>query len=108
VDKLDSQSFIHRCSQAGRIKWSSHAVGELAPDALSVAQVELGLKDCVIIEEYQHTHRYLPDCLVLTFLSPQEPLHIVVAVNVAQEYILIVTVYRPTHEEWQDDWRTRR
>ena len=62
----------------------------------------------IVIEEYPHLHRHLPDCLVLTFVSPNEPLHCVVALNEPRDYILIVTVYRPTAEEWKDDWRTRK
>jgi hypothetical protein len=41
-------------------------------------------------------------------MSTQEPIHVVVALNESLEYILIVTIYRPTSEEWHNDWRTRK
>ncbi len=53
-------------------------------------------------------HRPLPDCLALAFVDLNEPIHVVVAMNGPRDYILIVTVYRPTVEEWENDWRTRK
>ncbi|MFQ5595257.1 MAG: hypothetical protein ACE5HA_14015 [Anaerolineae bacterium] len=50
----------------------------------------------------------MPDCLVLAFVSPEKPIHSVIAINESQDYILIVTVYQPTAQEWEDDWRTRK
>jgi hypothetical protein len=57
---------------------------------------------------YPHAHRYLPDCLVLAFNAKREPIHAVVAINEPKDYVLVVTVYRPTAQEWQNDWRTRK
>ena len=28
--------------------------------------------------------------------------------NEPQDYILIITVYQPAQEEWENDWRTRK
>lgn len=70
--------------------------------------METALQRAQIIEEYAHHHRYLPDCLVLAFLFDDAPLHCVIGINQAQDYILIVTIYRPSIEEWNDDWRTRK
>ena len=67
----------------------------------------MALQQAQIIEEYAHQHRYLPDCLVLTFVL-DEPMHCVIGINQPQDYILIVTVYRPRPEEWNHDWRTRK
>ncbi len=80
----------------------------MAPDDLSVAEVESTLRESVVIEDYPQTHRYLPDCLVLMYGANRQPIHAVVALNGTQEYILIVTVYRPNPKEWESDWRTRK
>ena len=53
-------------------------------------------------------HRPLPDCLVLGWLTSAEPLHAVVAIVLERDRIFMVTVYRPSEEEWEDDWRTRK
>jgi len=46
--------------------------------------------------------------LVLDWLTPNEPLHAVVAIDLERDRIFMVTVYRPGEEEWEDDWRTRK
>ncbi len=70
--------------------------------------METALQQAQIIEEYAHRRRYLPDCLALAFLLDDTPMHCVIGINQPQDYILIVTVYRPSSEEWNDDWRTRK
>jgi hypothetical protein len=91
-----------------RVVWSRHAIQELVADDLTRAQVERALQVCKVIEDYPVVHRPLPDCLVLGWLSTGEPIHAVLAVDVEQDRVLVITVYRPNVEEWENDWRTRR
>ena len=114
MDTKFKQSFIRdmayqnqRDSQGTRVLWSRHAAIELVADNLTRYQVERALQRAEVIEDYPHLHRPLPDCLVLGWVSSGEPIHAVVAVDIELDRILIVTVYRPSKEEWQDDWRTR-
>lgn len=37
-----------------------------------------------------------------------EPCHAVVAIDEENDRLLIVTVYRPSLEEWEDDWSRRK
>ena len=67
----------------------------------------IGEQSCELIEDHPTQHRSLPDCLVLGWLTASEPLHAVVAIDQDKDRILIVTVYRPSEEEWEHDWRTR-
>jgi hypothetical protein len=53
-------------------------------------------------------HRRLPDCLVLGYLETGDPVHAVIALDEMKERMLIVTVYRPDLERWENDWRTRK
>ncbi len=103
-----SQAFIQQKARERKVKWSRHALNELAYERASVSDVETALQQAQIIEEYAHHHRYLPDCLVLAFVFDDQPMHCVIGINQPQDYILIVTVYRPRTEEWNDDWRTRK
>ncbi len=102
------QAYIRSKATEHKVKWSSHALGELIPEGFGVAEVESGLQTAVVIEDYAHAHRYLPDCLVLFFKERDIPIHAVVAINESRDYILVVTVYRPTTQEWHNDWRTRK
>ena len=90
------------------VLWSRHAVSEMIEDQLTRTEVERALQQCDVIEDYDPTHRALPDCLVLGLTPAGEPVHAVIALDVDAERIFIVTVYRPAEEEWKDDWRTRR
>lgn len=91
-----------------KIYWSRHAITEAVKDGLTRQDVESILVDAELIEDYPTTHRPLPDCLVLGFLSGNRPLHAVVAVDSMKERIFIVTVYIPTEERWTNDWHSRK
>ena len=91
-----------------KVVWSRHAVTELVADDLTRHQVEQALQECELIEDYLTLHRPLPGCLVLGWVSLGEPLHAVVAVDLQRDRIFMVTVYRPSREEWEDDWRTQK
>ena len=82
-------------------------LGALAQETMSVRDVETALRHASVIEEYQHLHRHLPDCLVLAQARTQA-IHCVVAMNETDGYVLIVTVYQPAPEGWENDWRTRK
>src|SRR5690606_595149 len=88
--------------------WSRHAVAALVDEGLRRKDVEEALCDAEVIEDYPVAHRPLPDCLVLSWLANEVPVHVVVAVDVDKDRIFIVTVYVPTHERWKNDWRTRK
>ncbi len=108
MDILSKEQFIRACAIAGKIKWSAHALQELIPESLSVPEIEIALAGSQVIENYPHAHRYLPDCLVLFFSNTSEPIHAVIALDEPNEYILVVTVYRPNEQEWKNDWQTRK
>ncbi len=107
MDILAKQSLIRQKTAERKIKWTRHALNALVPEPFSVHDVEVALQQAEVIEDYPHLHRYLPDCLVLAFVL-DEPIHCVAAINEMHDYVLIVTVYRPAEQEWEDDWRTRK
>lgn len=113
--RLDKQTFIRRIAaenrsdpEGARVLWSRHAVAELAMEDWTRDQVENALRRCQVVEDYPASHRPLPDCLVLSWLADDVPIHAVIALDEDRGRILIVTVYRPSEEEWEDDWKTRR
>jgi hypothetical protein len=102
----DNQTFICRKATERKVKWTRHALSKLASEPISTGDVEIALQQAEIIETYPHLHRFLPDCLVLAFILPDQPIHCVIGLNESQDYILMITIYRPAEEEWQNDWRT--
>jgi hypothetical protein len=106
---IRAKAAANRLAAAQRlVVWSAHAVGELVADRLVRSDVEAALAEAVIVENYPTVGRPLPDCPVLGDLRDGRPIHAVVAIDTEQDQIIVVTVYRPDAEEWEDDWRTRR
>jgi hypothetical protein len=111
----EKQSFICEIArqnrldpEKSRILWSRHGIEELIHEDWARIEVEEALQDCIVIEDYPTLHRLLPDCLVLGRLTSGEPLHVVVAVDANNNRLFIVTIYEPSNEEWEDDWKTRK
>ncbi|MEA3439052.1 MAG: DUF4258 domain-containing protein [Chloroflexota bacterium] len=105
---IGNTEFIRKKAGERRVKWSIHALGELSGEPVTTRDVERALEKAKIIELYPHQRRFLPDCLVLAYDIYGNPIHCVVAINVQQDFILIVTVYQPDEESWEDDWKTRK
>ena len=112
---LDKQAFIQQKAAENqndpdgtKVYWSRHAIAELLNDGLMRSEVEKALENCEIIEDYPVAHRLLPDCLVLGRLSKVRPIHAVIAIDDANDRIFMVTVYLPSSERWENDWRTRK
>ena len=108
MEPLIEPTFIRRKATQRNVRWSQHALGELASEEITVQDVLVALQQGIVIETYPHRHRFLPDCLVLAFDPNKEPIHCVVAANEPEDYLLIVTIYRPSPEIWEDDWKTRK
>lgn len=111
----DKQAFIRRIAQCnaadaeeGFILWSRHATLELVNEGWPRREVEEGMQLCEVIEDYPAQHRPLPDCLTLGKLRNGINFHVVVAVDVPNDRLFIITVYKPDEEEWENDWRTRK
>jgi hypothetical protein len=115
MDTHTKQDFIHRIAAenqgdpAGtKILWSRHGIRELIIEGWSRQLIEQDLRQSEIIEDYPAVTRPLPDCLVLGQLSTGDPFHAVIAIDEAEDRLLVVTVYVPSLEEWENDWRTRK
>jgi hypothetical protein len=112
--RKSSQEFVRakarengRAAEKDRVLWSRHAIAKLVGEGLDRIQVEVALQTCRVIDEYPLVGRPLPDCLVLGFWQ-ERPIHAVVAIDAENNRILVVTVYVPSPERWEDDWQTRK
>jgi hypothetical protein len=59
-----------------------------------------------IIEEYPED-KYLPSYLIRAEYRG-EVFHVLFAVDMEQDTVRIITAYRPSPEEWEEDFKTRR
>jgi hypothetical protein len=112
MNASEKEHFIRTAAWAAarapqRILWSSHAAIRMARTNWTRDQVERSLREAVVIEDYPHQHRPLPDCLILASVGEDEPLHAVMAIDEPLDRIVVVTVYRPDPTRWKDDCRIR-
>ena len=90
-----------------KVLWSRHAIAKLVAEGLHRANVESALQTCQVIENYPTAGRPLPDCLVLGFWQGQ-PVHAVIAIDEDGARTLVVTVYVPSIDRWENGWKARK
>lgn len=92
------------CEQ-DRIKWSLHALKRLRERNIKIE----AFKSCImcgeIIKQYPDD-RPTPSCLILGWILPDNPLHVVVGSDGSDIYA--ITAYRPNSDEWESDMKTRK
>lgn len=97
----------HKPGSDEKILWSLHAVAKLRTEGLRKKDIEDSLKECIIIEDYAMEGRPLPGCLVLGFTGSL-PVHSVIAIDMDFDRIFVITVYKPSTERWDNDWKRRK
>jgi hypothetical protein len=85
---------------------TGHADAEMGEDDLDAANVLAATLHAEVIEDYPEAYPF-PACLVLSWLSPAEPVHVVWAFDASRGYAAMVTTYRPDPARWSADFRKR-
>lgn len=83
-----------------------HAIQRMFKRAITVDEVKEALDNGEIIESYPDDWP-LPSSLVLGY-SGDRPLHIVTAEDAKNESLIIITVYEPDPELWEDGFKRRK
>ena len=73
---------------------------------ISTHEVEYIIENGETIHEYPEDKPY-PSKLLLAFYK-KRPLHVVCSYNKEEKITIIITVYEPTTEVWEDDFKTRK
>lgn len=102
----DPLAFIHRCISEGKILWTYHVQMRLKGRTISREAILRAVGTYETIESYPDD-KYLPSYLI--YCESQEGVaHIHIATDVAGDNVRIVTIYRPSVDEWMPDRKTRR
>ncbi|MDW8241318.1 MAG: DUF4258 domain-containing protein [Acidobacteriota bacterium] len=83
---------------------TDHARREMKNDGISVDDIVFGCADGELIEDYPTAHP-LPACLILGRTLDGRPLHVCLS---KPPLVKIITVYVPTPNRWESDWKTRK
>ena len=102
----DPLRFIQECVKDRRVLWTYHVNMRLQRRFIRREVVLDAVESYEIIEAYPED-KYLPSYLVLG-RSAGEAFHVLFAVDVEGGNVRVVTAYRPSEGEWENDWKTRR
>ena len=98
--------FIKSCIELRRIRWSYHVNMRLKGRFIPRQAIISSLDNYEIIEEYPDD-KYLPSYLIYT-IHQDTVIHVQIATDLENNYITIVTAYKPNLSKWKKDLKTRR
>lgn len=102
----DALAFIQRCVRERKVYWTYHVNMRLAGRFISREELLGATESYEVIESYPED-KYLPSYLVWA-TSEGGPFHVLFGADVDEGNVRIVTAYRPNHDEWEPDLRTRK
>ncbi len=98
---------IYKLAKKSKIAFKAHSVIRMQERKISADEIKEVLNNCEIIANYEDDFP-LPSYLVLGRTSKNRYLHIVVAIDVKNYMLWIITVYEPNLSEWEIGFKKRR
>lgn len=83
---------------------TAHASDRAAQRGIRSAEIEAAIAKGEVIEDYPDD-KYGPSCLILGTAEAGRVLHIQVSYPPPTK---VITVYEPSADEWEADWKTRK
>ena len=99
-------SGLRQAVRGGRIEWRKHALVRMGERNISQSDILEAIAGGEPIEEYEED-RPFPSVLLFAEVDGR-PLHVVAAYYSEQACAFVITVYEPSLEEFEPDFRTRR
>jgi len=97
---------IIRAIRTNQVRITDHADQEAQADRLSFDEVFCSVIQGKVIEDYPDDVP-VPSCLIYGDTFEGQPVHSGWAYNDANQWAVLITVYRPDPTRWID-WQTRR
>ena len=102
-----ASKFVIDNVQQDRFRVSQHATIRRIEREISISELKRVLLNGEIIERNPKDTPY-PSFLVLGRLRSGDPLHVKCSRGTKEPRLRIVTLYEPSDEEWEKDYRTRK
>ncbi len=102
-----NKKFIIQSVKNNNFRMTEHATMQRIERNITVENIKQVLLDGEIIERNPKSKPY-PSCLVLGWLKSGDPLHVKCSMGTKEPRLRIVTVYEPSDEEWESDYKTRK
>lgn len=92
--------------KAQKIVYRIHAIQRMFRRRVSEKEIRHLLENGEVIEKYPEDQPF-PSKLILGW-SGARPLHVVVAENIMDQELIVITVYEPTLDKWTSDFKRRK
>ncbi len=102
----DPLAFVRACVLGGRILWTYHVNMRLEGRFVAREAIIGSVNTFEIVEAYPKD-KYLPSYLLLA-QPAGDAIHVLFAADVPGDNVRVITAYRPSPDEWNDDLKTRR
>jgi len=102
----DTLEFIKSCVRQRRILWTYHVNMRLKERFITRDAILHAIDTYEIIEHYPDD-KYLPSFLIYGQYE-KHVIHIHIAVNLENDFVRIITAYKPTLEKWKKGFIIRR
>ena len=99
-------SSLKKAINNGQYLWRKHALARLAERGIKQEEALEVIQEGEVIENYPDDTPY-PSCLIFKKIN-ERPIHVVVALDSEDDFAYIITVYEPSSEEFESDFKTRR
>ena len=96
---------VQSLADTGQIVWTEHLSLRMRERNIKRADVLTCIHNGEIIEQYPEDYPF-PSCLIFAVLADDKPIHVVAGIGNNQ--LCIITVYYPTLEKWENDYKTRK
>lgn len=103
---IDILEFIKSCIRGRRIYWTYHVNMRLKERFIHREEILTSADTYEIIEQYPED-KYLSSYLLCAKFK-EKIIHLLIATDIENNNIRIVTAYEPTLEKWEKDFKTRR
>lgn len=91
---------------AAKLVFRTHALRRMFERQFSTDDINAVVAGGETIEDYPDDKPY-PSRLVLSRVG-ERPVHVVVAHNLSENELIVITVYEPDRELWEADFRRRK
>ncbi len=105
MEELDIAG-LRAALREGRIEWRKHVLQRLAERGIKQHQAIEAVLDGECIRQYPEDRPFVSN-LFLGWAGDR-PLHVVVAFDPADQYAFVITVYEPSLDVFEPDFKTRR
>ena len=103
----DWTHIIRSSVNAEKVAFKKHSILRMRQRDISVEEFKEAMAHAEVIQFYDDD-RPFPSALVLGFTTSGRPLHAVVALDEENEQIWIITLYEPSVENWNEEFKERR